>query len=188
MIRPQEGGGMSLLRFLGLEQKRDQPERERESETVRRIAARLERLDPDQARYLAAFAYVLARVAQADLRIVESETEEMQRIVVSLAALSEEEATLVVEIAKSQARLLGGTENYVVTREYRRLSSREQRGQILQCLYAVAAADGTISTVESAEIAAVAEELGFTRQEANGLRASYRDKLAEFQSPEARET
>ena len=36
---------MSLLRFLGLEQKRDQPENE--TETVRRIAARLERLDPD---------------------------------------------------------------------------------------------------------------------------------------------
>ncbi len=178
---------MSLLRFLGLEQKRDQ-QSEKESETVRRIAARLERLDPDQARYLAAFAYVLARVAHADLRIVESETEEMQRIVVSLAALSEEEATLVVEIAKSQARLLGGTENYVVTREYRRVSSAEQRAQILQCLYAVAAADGSISTVESAEIAAVAEELGFTRQEANGLRASYRDKLAEFQRPEPQET
>ena len=177
---------MSLLRFLGLERPQEQPEKE--TETVRRIAAQLERLDPDQARYLAAFAYVLARVAHADLRIVESETEEMQRIVVSLASLSEEEGTLVVEIAKSQARLLGGTENYVVTREYRRLSTAEQRGQILQCLYAVAAADGTISTVESAEIAAVAEELGFTRQEANGLRASYRDKLAEFQKPEARET
>jgi uncharacterized tellurite resistance protein B-like protein len=177
---------MSLLRFLGLDRPQEQPEKE--TETVRRIAAQLERLDPDQARYLAAFAYVLARVAHADLRIVESETEEMQRIVVSLASLSEEEGTLVVEIAKSQARLLGGTENYVVTREYRRQSTPEQRGQILQCLYAVAAADGTISTVESAEIAAVAEELGFTRQEANGLRASYRDKLAEFQKPEARET
>jgi uncharacterized tellurite resistance protein B-like protein len=177
---------MSLLRFLGLDRPQEQPEKE--TETVRRIAAQLERLDPDQARYLASFAYVLARVAHADLRIVESETEEMQRIVVSLASLSEEEGTLVVEIAKSQARLLGGTENYVVTREYRRLSTSEQRGQILQCLYAVAAADGTISTVESAEIAAVAEELGFTRQEANGLRASYRDKLAEFQKPEARET
>jgi uncharacterized tellurite resistance protein B-like protein len=177
---------MSLLRFLGLDRPQEQPEKE--TETVRRIAAQLERLDPDQARYLASFAYVLARVAHADLRIVESETEEMQRIVVSLASLSEEEGTLVVEIAKSQARLLGGTENYVVTREYRRLSTAEQRGQILQCLYAVAAADGTISTVESAEIAAVAEELGFTRQEANGLRASYRDKLAEFQKPEARET
>ena len=44
-----------------------------------------------------------------------------------------------------------------------------------------AAADGVIATSESAEIVCIAEELGFTRLEANALRAQYRDKLAEFQ-------
>lgn len=170
---------MSLLRFLGLEPRsQGTTGEERETETVRRIAARLERLEPEQARYLAAFAYVLARVAHADLRIVESETDEMQRIVIALAELSQEEAALVVEIAKSQARLLGGTENYVVTREFRRLATQPQRAELLECLYAVAAADGTISNLESAEITSIAEELGFTRQEANALRAAHRDKLA----------
>jgi len=41
--------------------------------------------------------------------------------------------------------------------------------------------DGTISGAETSEIRAIAEELGFTRAEANSLRSSYRDKLAEFQ-------
>ncbi|MEN8184728.1 MAG: hypothetical protein ABFS46_19580, partial [Myxococcota bacterium] len=108
---------MSLLRFLGLDSRAAEPTGSaRETETVRRIATRLERLEPEQARYLAAFAYVLARVAHADLRIEESETDEMHRIVGTFADLTSEEAALVVEIAKSQARLLGGTENYVVTR------------------------------------------------------------------------
>ena len=96
--------------------------------------------------------------------------------------MSEAETALVVEIAKSQARLLGGTENYRVTREFRKASTRVQRGQLLQCIYAVAAADGTISPTESTEILLIAEELGFTRPEANSLRAQYRDKLAEFQN------
>ena len=61
------------------------------------------------------------------------------------------------------------------------LSTRAQRGKLLQCLYAVAAADGTISTEESAEIVLIGEELGFTRAEANSLRGTYREKLAEFQ-------
>lgn len=87
-----------------------------------------------------------------------------------------------MEIAKSQARLLGGTENYVVTREFRRIATREQRAQLLSCLHAVAAADGTISGAESQEIVSIAEELGFTRQEANALRARYRDKLSIFKS------
>ena len=32
-------------------------------------------------------------------------------------------------------------------------------------------------------IAAIAEELGFTRAEANGLRSQYRDKLSELHAP-----
>jgi tellurite resistance protein len=156
--------------------------RESDTDTVRRISAELEQLPPDTARYLAAFAYVLARVAYADLEIDADETREMERTVRSLASLSESETLLVVEIAKSQTRLLGGTENYVVTREFRRLATPAQRAELLQCLYAVAAADGTISTAESAEITLIGDELGFTRAECNGLRSSYRDKLAEFQT------
>jgi len=171
---------VSLLRFLGLGT--DRASDARDTDTVRRIARQLETIEPEQARYLAAFAYVLARLAHADLHIDPAETSEMERTVKELAHLSAAEAALVVQIAQSQARLLGGTENYIVTRQFRSVSTREQRGELLQCLYAVAAADGTISTQESAEIVAIAEELGFTRAEANALRGAYRDKLAEFQS------
>jgi uncharacterized tellurite resistance protein B-like protein len=171
---------LSLLKFLGLGER--ESDGHAETETVRRIAARLESLDPERARFLAAFAYVLARVANADLEIDESETLEMERSVREIASLSEGEATLAVEIAKSQTRITGGTENYVVTREFRKASTRQQRGELLRCLYAVAAADGTISPDESAEIICIAEELGFTRPEANALRTEFRDKLSEFQS------
>lgn len=152
-----------------------------ETETVRRIAARLERLEPARARHLAAFAYVLARVANADLRITETETDRMLALVREHAGLSEEEAALAVEIAKSQARLLGGTENYVVTREFKELSTRDERVRLLECLYAVAAADGRIDGVESVEVAKIAEELGFLREEAIALRSAWRDKLSELQ-------
>jgi uncharacterized tellurite resistance protein B-like protein len=171
---------MSLLRFLGIGKDENAPAAS-ETKSVREIAAKLERLPPETARHLAGFAYVLARVANADLEIAPAEADEMRSTVRVLAGLSADEADLVVEIAKSQARLLGGTENYVVTREFRRTSTPLQRAQLLECLYAVTAADGTISTAESREIANVAEELGFTRAEANSLRTRYREKLAEFQ-------
>jgi len=172
---------LSLLRFLGLggtpRATGDEPD------TVRRIAAQLDALPPDQARYLATFSYVLARIAHADLEIHASEVAEMERIVREVAELGESEAALVVQIAKSQAQHLGGTDNYVVTRQFRRDSTPQQRAKLLQCIYAVAAADGTISGAESTEIMMIAEELGFTRPEANSLRAQYRDKLAEFKRP-----
>ncbi len=166
---------MGLLRFLGIAREGDEGG---DTETVRRIAAQLDRLDPAQAKYLAGFAFVLARVAHADLEIDGSETEEMERIVREIAELSEAESALAVEIAKTQARLLGGTENYVVTREFRSATSKEERARLLSCLYAVAAADGSISNVELSEIQRIAEELGFTRAESNALRSRYRDKLS----------
>jgi uncharacterized tellurite resistance protein B-like protein len=171
---------MSLLRFLGIAKAAEAPT-SGATKSVREIAARLERLPVETARHLAGFAYVLARVANADLDIAAAEADEIRRTVRMLAGLSADEADLVVEIARSQARLLGGTENYVVTREFRRNSTPIQRAQLLECLYAVTAADGTISSAESREIANVAEELGFTRAEANALRTRYREKLAEFQ-------
>lgn len=171
---------MSLLRFLGLA--RDEDRTEDEPETIREIASQLDALPPDEARHLASFAYVLARIANADLDIDPSEVAEMERIVQRIAGLSESQSVLVVQIAKTQATHLGGTDNYVVTREFRRHATAAQRGELLGCLYAVAAADGTITGAETTEILQIAEELGFTRQEANAFRAQYRDKLAEFQA------
>jgi uncharacterized tellurite resistance protein B-like protein len=171
---------MGILRWLGISRD-DTPSTGGDTETVRRIASQLERLPQGQARHLAAFAYVLARVAHADLRIDDSEAREMERIVSETAQLQPGEAALAVEIAKSQARLLGGTENYVVTRQYRELSTPEQRIRLLECLYAVAAADGSISTPEDQEIGAIGEELGFSRSEVTAVRARWRDHLAVFQ-------
>jgi uncharacterized tellurite resistance protein B-like protein len=172
---------VSFLRWLGIGGDEAPADAAAQTSTVRQISARLERLDPQLARYLAAFAYVLARGAGADLTIADPEAAEMRRILSDLANLAPDEADLVVEIARSQVRLLGGTENYVVTREFKNLASRVQRAQLLECLFAVAAADGTVAPAESAEIIAIAEELGFTRAEANAVRAKYRERLSEFQ-------
>jgi uncharacterized tellurite resistance protein B-like protein len=172
---------VSLLRFLGV--RRQEGDAGGETETVRRIAARLESLPPERARHLAAFAYVLARVAHSDLEIDAAESAEMERLVRELGGLAEAEAALVVEIAKSQARLLGGTENYVVTREFRRGATPEQRARLLECVFAVAAADGTISSVENVECGRIAEELGFTREETLAVRSAYRDRLSVLKVP-----
>lgn len=153
-----------------------------ETESVRRIAARLEKLPPEEARFLAAFAYVLARLANADLRVDERESREMERLVAETAGLGPEEAALAVEIAKSQNRLLGGTENYVVTREFRRLSTPAQRLRLVECLYAVAAADRWITNAETTEIAAIADEVGLGREELAAVRSRYRDQIAALRS------
>jgi uncharacterized tellurite resistance protein B-like protein len=169
---------MSLWRRIFPGANADADEGAGDTESVRRIAARLAQLPAEDARFLAAFAYVLARLANADLAIDEAESLEMERLVAETAGLGREEAALAVEIAKSQTRLLGGTENYVVTREFRRVSSPAERTRLVECLYAVAAADRWITNVETSEIAAIADELGLAREELAAVRSRYRDKIA----------
>ena len=83
------------------------------------------------------------------------------------------QAIVVVQMAKTQALLFGGTENYLVTREFKEMSSREQREDLLHCLFAVAAADGTIDAAEEAVVRQIASELGFTSAEFVTVRAEY---------------
>lgn len=146
------------------------------TDTVRRIAAELEALPVERARYVAAFAYVLSRVAHADLEISSDETRKMEEIVRRLGHLPEEQAVLVVGIAKSQARLFGGTENFLVTRELAKMASPEQKVEVLDCLFAVSAADDSISTAEESQIRQIASELGFTHKQYVEARSAWSDK------------
>jgi uncharacterized tellurite resistance protein B-like protein len=151
--------------------------------TLRRIAETLERLPEDRARYIAAFAYTLGRVANADLEISREETRAMERIVRELGGLGEEEAVLVVEIAKAQNRLFGSTENFLVTREFGASSTHEQKLRLLQCLFAVSAADESISSVEDNEIRRIATELGLTHEDFIGARSEFRSYLSVLRKP-----
>jgi len=75
---------MSILKFLGMNV--DTPERATptaETETVRKIVQKLDQLPEQQARYIAAFAFLLSRAARADLQISADETALMERIVMS---------------------------------------------------------------------------------------------------------
>jgi uncharacterized tellurite resistance protein B-like protein len=166
----------ALQRLLGL--RGDVDEATRDTATVRRIAAELDALPPAEARFLAAFAFVLARVARADLEISGEETEQMMKLVREYSTLSEAQALLVVQMAKTQATALGGTENYLVTRQFKDMSNRAQRVDLLRCLFAVAAADQNISVVENTEITQIGEELGFSSTEIASVRAAYRDQLS----------
>lgn len=144
-----------------------------DTDTVRRIVAELDRLDPGRARHLAAFAYVLSRVAGADRDFSESETRRIVEIVQRVGHLPEEQALLIAEIARSQNRLFGGTENFLVTREFREIATDDERRDVLDCLFAIAAADQAVSGDEEAQIRLIANELGFTHAEFISARLAY---------------
>ncbi|MFQ5695996.1 MAG: TerB family tellurite resistance protein [Terriglobia bacterium] len=184
---------MSIWKFLGLSV--DPRERDAETgaqarastaaetETVRKIVAQLDQLEPARARYTAAFAYLLSRVARADLHISEEETRAMERLVRERGGLQDAEAIRVVQMAKTQATLFGGTENFLVTREFNRMATQEQKLALLDCLFAVSAADESISTKEDNEIRRIVKELELTHADFIQARLKYRQHLAVLKKP-----
>lgn len=166
-----------MFDFLGF--KRAEPQATPgQTETVRKILEALDRLPSDRARYLAAFAYVLSRVARADLKVSPEETHAMERIVMEHGGLPEEQAMVVVQIAKHQNLLFGATEDFLVTREFRKISTPEEKLALLDCLFYVAAAEGLVSSAEETEIRKIARELGLTHRDFIAIRSRYRDHVA----------
>lgn len=168
---------MSIWRFLKF-QPEDQSSSSAETETVRKITGALDRMEPERAKYIAAFAYLLGRVARADLSISAQETRTMERIVMEKSGVPEEQAVIVVQIAKSQNILFGATENYLVSREFNGVATREQKLALINCLFAVAAADQSISTVEDNEVSQIADELRIEHKDFIAVRSTYRNYLA----------
>ena len=167
-----------LKRFLGIDvTPDDRPDVVPETETVRKIIDSLDRLEPERSRYIAAFAYVLSRVAGADLEISSEETAAMERIVMERGELPEEQAIVVVQMAKTQNLLFGGTENFLVTREFSKIASRKQKIALLHCLFAVSAVDESIVSAEDTEIRKVASEIGLSHADFIEVKTQYRDHL-----------
>ncbi len=145
--------------------------------TMRRIAAELEALEPRRARYVAAFALILGRVAHADSTFSNAETIKMAEIIRDLGHLTETHAALAVDIAKTQVRQFGGTDNYLVTRRFREMATAAQRVELLDCVFAVSAADESISVLEESQAGQIAKELGLSRDEVIAARVTYQDHL-----------
>lgn len=168
---------MSIRDFLGIP---DKHAATADTETVRKVIEALDKLDPARARFIAGFGYILTRVANADLKISPEETHAMERIIVERGGLPEEQALIVIQTAKTRTQLFGGTENFLVTREFSRIATREEKLALLDCLFAVAAADDGISTTEDNEIRQIVNELGLGHPDFIGVRSRWKDQLTVF--------
>ncbi|HVL68227.1 MAG TPA: TerB family tellurite resistance protein [Vicinamibacterales bacterium] len=145
---------MSILKWLGLAASPD-PAADNRLHDIERA---LEQHGPERARFLACFAYILTRAARADHHVSDHEAEQMERVVREWAHVGDEQAALIVRIAR-EAGHSRGTDDYLITREFERLATRDEKLALLDCLFEIAAADASIGTVEDNEIRRAASEL-----------------------------
>jgi uncharacterized tellurite resistance protein B-like protein len=169
---------MSILTFLGLNNRSEQHSSSSRTDAVRDIVNLLDQMEDGRARFIAAFGYILGRVANADQIVTPDETQAMERILVAQGQLSPEQAAVVIKMAKMRNELFGGTDNFLVTREFREIATEEQKIALLDCLFAVSAASEDISMVENNQIRQIASELGLAHSDFIRVRLSWKDRLS----------
>jgi uncharacterized tellurite resistance protein B-like protein len=64
-----------------------------------------------------------------------------------------------------------------VTREFSRIATREEKLALLDCLFAVAAAEDGISATEDNEIRQIVNELGLGHPDFIAVRSRWKDQL-----------
>lgn len=163
----------ALFRTLGLST--DDGARH-ETETVADIATVLTGLSPERARLLAAFTYLLGRVAFADHEVTAEERAVMEARLATEADVSAEQAQRMVQLAVDATGSHGAAEDYQVAREFELLATRDEKLQLLRALFAVSAQHG-IATVEETEISRIASVLRLERADVAALRLEFRDAL-----------
>ena len=144
---------------------------------LREALEALDHLGPDRSRYLAAFAYLLGRVAHADQHVTPDETRAMEALVRQQGQLSQDQAMVVVQLAKTCNLLFGGTANFLVAREFSELATYDQKLALMRCLFALSATDEVTSMAEEGEIHRIAKELRVDRPDLVALRVAHQRHL-----------
>jgi uncharacterized tellurite resistance protein B-like protein len=155
----------TLMSWLGVEEAAAP-----EHTPLRDLIDSLDLLEPERARYLARFAYLLGRVALADRHASDDEVRAMEQLLIDEASLTAEQATVVVGLAKTSNLLFGGTADYEIAREFAEATTYAQKLALGRCLFAVASSDQIISLYEETEIHRIVNQLKILPQDLIQLR------------------
>src|SRR6185295_11598389 len=93
------------------------------------------------------------------------------------AGLTPEESTAVAEIVVHQASALAGIDYALLSRTFNDIGTVADKERLVDCLYAIATADDTVSVIEDDEIHRVARALLVTHAQLIAIRTRYREKL-----------
>lgn len=114
----------------------------------------------EEARVLALAGGLLAQVARVDDRVGDAEFQRISEALVTYWGIDAERAAVVAEAALAESA--AGLDYYRLTKEFADRTSVERRARFLDALFAVAAADGEISSDESATISRITQSINLT--------------------------
>jgi uncharacterized tellurite resistance protein B-like protein len=143
---------------------------------MRRLQTQLVRLGPERMEYLAGFAGELARVADVDDGMSAAEAA-LIKTQLTEHGLTDVEAAVVLDLLRHEIEVLHSLPHHVLNRAVNKHASAAEKEALVDCLYAVAAADHSVSDLEEREIRRVADALLIPHSVLMRIRGRYRDRI-----------
>ncbi len=119
--------------------------------------------DPQRLHYVTLFGGLLGHIAGIDKKLSESEVQEIRRALSDLGGFQEEELNLILDVIGEES--LRGLERHRLTAGFWEVSGPEDRRRLIECLFAVAAAEGGLNDAEVEEVRRIAHALGLTHRQ-----------------------
>jgi uncharacterized tellurite resistance protein B-like protein len=134
--------------------------------------------DDETVRAVVSVAGLLACVAYSDRQYTESEKSVIKSELARIRGLSNAGIEEISKLLEENIFELTTTSSQTYLRDLRELSDYEMRVEVLDVLLSLAAADQTVSVVETNFLRRAATALGLSPEDYNAVQARYRDKLS----------
>ncbi len=118
-----------------------------------------------------------ARVAYVDLDITDDEIRKLKEILRDWTRISPESIESIGNLAVDEMKELSGLENHLYATPLNDVLDKREKVEVLVALFALSAADGTVSNNESEEIRLVSKSLQLNDQFFTAARATVLKKL-----------
>jgi DnaJ like chaperone protein len=148
---------VGLLAWLGLQQEGAFPNLQA---LLRELRKALPDDEPVVLRYIAIVVVLLGKVACVDGRFSDKEEDLLRALLTHVEGLTPSGIDAVCEALRGKLPSLQEAEEDRCYRELKALCNAEERAHVMRLLVQLAAADGTPTDAEQAEIQHIAEELG----------------------------
>lgn len=141
------------------------------SQLYEKVQASFPRFSETELLITSCVAGLMARVAYVDFHLDKSEVEKMHEILSSFQLTRQFNAEAIVQMAITHIKDMAGLENHLYVHPLNDVLSKDEKYEIIQLLFLIAASDGSVDGIESEEIRIINKGLELSSQHFLAARA-----------------
>ncbi len=169
---------MGLLDIFGLKGGASDEDKEQLGKLHAKLSDMLQNHSEDEVKWIAAYAGLLGKVANADTSLDKKELGVIQELLGRHVELEAEQVRDILSLFEEHRVRLLSIEDYIYIRLANETADRKRKLELIRALFCVAAADGVISGGEENEIRRVTQGLGLSHRDYIEARLEFKEHLS----------